>query len=167
MQIELPQGMLRPWHPDDVGALVRHADNRNIWRNLRDRFPHPYTAEAAATWVHIANDNPAEPAFAIVVNGAAVGGIGLILGQDIDRRAAEIGYWLARNIGDAGSRPQRCALCLTTRLRNTIWRGFGPVCLSGTPAPCASWKRRGSRAKEFYEKLPRKTGKPLMLSCTH
>ncbi len=102
MQIELPQGTLRPWHPDDVGALVRHADNRNIWRNVRDRFPHPYTAEAAAMWVHIANENPAEPAFAIAVNGEAVGGIGLILGEDIDRRSAEIGYWLSEEFWGRG-----------------------------------------------------------------
>ncbi len=95
MQIELPQCTRRPWHPDDVAALVRHANNRNIWRNVRDRFPHPYTAEAAEMWISIAHTNPYEPAFAIAVNGEAGGGIGLIFGQDIDRRSAEIGYWLS------------------------------------------------------------------------
>jgi hypothetical protein len=32
--------------------------------------------------------------FAIVVDGAAVGGIGLTLGTDVSRRSGEIGYWL-------------------------------------------------------------------------
>ena len=32
--------------------------------------------------------------FAIEVDGAAVGGIGLRLGDDVHRRTAEIGYWL-------------------------------------------------------------------------
>ena len=94
MRLELSQCVLRPWHRDDVAALVRHANNRNIWRNVRDRFPYPYTQEAAEMWVNIANNNPYEPALAIEVNGEAVGGIGLIFGQDIDRRSAEIGYWL-------------------------------------------------------------------------
>lgn len=102
MRIELRQSTLRPWHPDDVAALVHHANNRNIWRNVRDRFPHPYTIEAAEMWISIANDNPYEPALAIAVNGEAVGGIGLIFGQDIDRRSAEIGYWLSEEYWGRG-----------------------------------------------------------------
>ena len=34
---------LRPWTLADEPSLVRHADSRNVWRNLRDQFPHPYT----------------------------------------------------------------------------------------------------------------------------
>lgn len=94
MRLELPHCTLRPWHSNDVASLVRHANNRQIWRNVRDRFPHPYTREAAQAWVRVANNNPYEPALAIEVDGAAIGGIGLIFGQDIDRRSAEIGYWL-------------------------------------------------------------------------
>ena len=33
--------ILRPWREDDIGALVRHANNRRVWINLRDRFPTP------------------------------------------------------------------------------------------------------------------------------
>lgn len=95
MRLELSQCTLRPWQPNDVAALVRHANNRNIWRNVRDRFPHPYTQEAAEIWVRVANHNPYEPALAIEVSGEAVGGLGLIFGRDIDRRSAEIGYWLS------------------------------------------------------------------------
>ena len=35
-----------------------------------------------------------ETAFAIVVEGEAVGGIGFMLQHDVDRASAEIGYWL-------------------------------------------------------------------------
>jgi RimJ/RimL family protein N-acetyltransferase len=102
MQIELAQCVLRPWRPSDVAALVWHANNRNIWRNVRDRFPHPYTREAGEFWVQIANENPYEPNFAIAVDDEAVGGIGLIFGQDIDRRSAEIGYWLSEQYWGRG-----------------------------------------------------------------
>lgn len=102
MQLELPQCTLRPWRRSDVESLLRHANNYKIWRNVRDRFPHPYTRAAAEQWVSVANNNPYEPALAIEVDGAAVGGIGLIFGQDIDRRSAEIGYWLGEEYWGRG-----------------------------------------------------------------
>jgi RimJ/RimL family protein N-acetyltransferase len=62
--------------------------------NLKDRFPHPYTAADAEAWItHALTENPAT-SLAIVVEGSAVGGIGIELGTDVFRRSAEIGYWL-------------------------------------------------------------------------
>ena len=43
MRLSLTSCIVRSWEPDDVPSLVRHANNRRIWSNLRDRFPHPYT----------------------------------------------------------------------------------------------------------------------------
>jgi RimJ/RimL family protein N-acetyltransferase len=93
-ELQLPLCTLRPWRVGDEPSLVRYADNRNVSRNLKDRFPFPYTAADADTWIgHVATQTPAT-AFAIVVDGAAVGGIGIELGTDVHRRSAEIGYWL-------------------------------------------------------------------------
>ena len=102
MYLELTKCALRQWQLDDVEALVRHANNRQIWRNVRDRFPHPYTREAAEDWLRYTAENPHEPNYAIEVAGEAVGGIGLVLGQDIDRRSAEIGYWLSEKYWGQG-----------------------------------------------------------------
>lgn len=102
MYLELTNCVLRAWHPNDVAALIRHANNRHIWRNVRDRFPNPYTREAAEDWIRFTTENPDEPNYAIEVAGEAVGGIGLILGQDIDRRSAEIGYWLSEQYWGRG-----------------------------------------------------------------
>ena len=85
---------LRPWRRGDEASLTRHANNRNIWRNMRDRFPHPYTAADADAWIASAGAQKPATAGAIVVDGAAVGGVGMDLGFDIFRRSAEIGYWL-------------------------------------------------------------------------
>jgi len=60
---------------------------------MRDRFPFPYTIDDARDWVRTANDPPVSN-FAIAVAGNAVGGLGLLLGSDVFRRSAEIGYWL-------------------------------------------------------------------------
>ena len=35
--------VVRSWRTADLDALVRHADNPNVARQLRDRFPQPYT----------------------------------------------------------------------------------------------------------------------------
>jgi ribosomal-protein-alanine N-acetyltransferase len=81
---------------------VRHADNRKIWRNLMDRFPHPYTARDADEWVAHAGPITPPQHLAIEVDGAAAGGIGLDLGTDVNRRAAEIGYWLGERFWGLG-----------------------------------------------------------------
>jgi RimJ/RimL family protein N-acetyltransferase len=94
--MHLPCGpcTLRSWRADDLDALLRHADNPRIAAQLRDRFPHPYTAADAEAWIGIASAESPVASFAIVVGDEAVGGIGVTLGTDVFRRSAEIGYWL-------------------------------------------------------------------------
>jgi RimJ/RimL family protein N-acetyltransferase len=94
MELELKTCVIRPWRLGDEESLVAHANNYKVWRNLRDRFPHPYTAEDAREWIrHVGEESP-RTNFAIIVDGEAAGGIGLILNSDIHRCSAEIGYWL-------------------------------------------------------------------------
>jgi RimJ/RimL family protein N-acetyltransferase len=92
MELELKTCVIRPWRAGDEASLVAHANNYNIWRNLRDRFPHPYTMEDAREWIRFTGEESPRTNFAIVVDGEAAGGIGLILNSDI--YSAEIGYWL-------------------------------------------------------------------------
>lgn len=94
LEFDCPTCRVRPWRTSDLESLVAHANNRNIAAWLRDRFPHPYTHEAGAAWLqNAANENPITT-FAIAVDGAAAGGVGFILGSDVERCSAEIGYWL-------------------------------------------------------------------------
>lgn len=78
----------------DAEALARHANNRDIWINLRDRFPHPYTVDDAIRWIGDVSEQDPCVSLIIDLNGEAVGGIGLALGEDIERCSAEVGYWL-------------------------------------------------------------------------
>lgn len=41
--------LLRPFQLTNKLSLVKHANNKNISDNLRDRFPYPYT-EKDAEW---------------------------------------------------------------------------------------------------------------------
>ena len=94
MRLILRSCEIRSWRASDLDSLVRHADNRNIWINLRDRFPHPYTRRDGRSFIRAMREADPETAFAIAVDGAAVGGVGFVLHQDVERVSAEIGYWL-------------------------------------------------------------------------
>jgi RimJ/RimL family protein N-acetyltransferase len=94
MELEFPGGRIRSWRADDASSLARHANNRKIWLQVRDRFPYPYTLAAAQQWVTLAPAADPETQFAIEVDGEASGGIGVFLQQDVERYSAEIGYWL-------------------------------------------------------------------------
>ena len=94
---------LRDWSLSDCESLARHADNIRIWSNVRDVFPHPYTPNDAVVFISSVISKP-RPAVdrAIDINGEAVGGIGLVMQQDVERISAEIGYWLSENFWNKG-----------------------------------------------------------------
>jgi RimJ/RimL family protein N-acetyltransferase len=93
--LDLGDLRVRSWRKSDLGALVRHANNPNIAANLRDQFPHPYTRRDGAEYLSYVRDVDVETSFALEFDGEAIGGIGFLLGTDIARRTAEMGYWLS------------------------------------------------------------------------
>jgi RimJ/RimL family protein N-acetyltransferase len=85
---------VRPFRVADAASVASEGNDRRIWLQLRDRFPHPYQlADAEAYIDRVASEDPPR-SFAIVVDHRAVGGVGLQLMTDVNRRSAEIGYWL-------------------------------------------------------------------------
>jgi RimJ/RimL family protein N-acetyltransferase len=102
MELDLGSFIIREWRRGDEPSLVRHANNRKVWINLRDAFPHPYTMEDARRWVGKAGGEVPLTSYAIVVDGEAVGGIGIVLQPDVFRRSAEIGYWLGEQYWGRG-----------------------------------------------------------------
>lgn len=95
MQLALRTCAVRSWRTSDAEPLARHADNRKIWLNLRDAFPHPYTSRDARDFIRSVLQRTPETTFAIAVNDEPVGSIGFVLHPDVERVSAEIGYWLA------------------------------------------------------------------------
>lgn len=96
---------LRPFRLEDAESLTRHANNRKISMRLRDRFPYPYLLQDAKRFlsaVMMRDENANEFVLAIEVNGEAVGGIGVILGTDIERISGELGYWLGEEYWGRG-----------------------------------------------------------------
>lgn len=90
----LTECVLRPWEAADKASLIANANNRRVWRNLADIFPHPYTEADADFWISFANSPSRSINFAIEFDGVAVGGVGARAGEGIFVRTAEFGYWL-------------------------------------------------------------------------
>lgn len=95
MLIELGGCVLRDWRAEDAPALAGYANNRKIWCNLRDRFPHPYSLEDARIFIAGVLAKKPRSVFAIATSEEAIGSIGVMPKEDVHRFTAELGYWLA------------------------------------------------------------------------
>jgi RimJ/RimL family protein N-acetyltransferase len=102
MQIDCGSCRLRTLRATDAESLARHANDRDIWLMLRDRFPHPYLLEHAHAFIEHAAQHDPPLNLAIAVDDNVVGMIGLTPGTDIERVNAEIGYWLGRQFRGRG-----------------------------------------------------------------
>ena len=102
MRLDCGCCVLRPWNEGDESSLVRHANNYEVWRQMRDQFPHPYTREDAEEWIAFVKQCNPQTHFALDVHGEAVGGIGLMLQSDVEHCSAEIGYWLGEAVRSRG-----------------------------------------------------------------
>lgn len=94
--------LLRPWHINDVQSLVQNANNFNIAKFMTDMFPHPYNEQDARNFIEVATKDDPVNIFAIEVDGRAVGGIGIHPQWDVNRKNAELGYWLGEEYWGLG-----------------------------------------------------------------
>ena len=74
--------------------MTKYANNYNIWRNVRDYFPHPYKPEDAMAY--IVQNEGVDPLtnFCIDVEGECVGVIDFVPQPDVYSKSADFGYWL-------------------------------------------------------------------------
>ena len=113
MKLQGKQCTVRPWRLDDAESVVRHANNINVARQLRDRFPHPYTRANANAFLKAATSAPEPSNLAIDVGGEAVGAVGYVPGIDVERFSAEIGYWLGESYWGRGIATEALQLVTT------------------------------------------------------
>lgn len=94
--------IIRPWIKQDAQALAAIANNRNIWNQVRDALPSPYTVMDALQWIaHTAQEKPTLN-FAVVADGQVVGSIGCKTRDDIYRKTIEIGYFIGEPFWNRG-----------------------------------------------------------------
>lgn len=102
MQLSEGDITLRRLRENDAARMARLANNEKISRNLRDGFPHPYTLDDAITFINNCRDQDPVTTFAIEYQGEYVGNIGILPGQDVYRKSAEIGYFIGEPYWNKG-----------------------------------------------------------------
>lgn len=102
MNLQRGPAQLRELRLSDADSIARHANNRNVWINLRDGFPFPYALADAQAFISSEMRRVVPTNLAIVVEGAAIGVVGVLLLGDVHRRSAEIGYWLGEEFWGRG-----------------------------------------------------------------
>lgn len=100
--VVLNRATVRPWRIEDATGMSKHANDRSIWQNLRDVFPHPYSVADAEAFITSVLGRPLMTSYAIEVEGEAAGSIGFRLQPDVERIGAEVGYWLGRKYWGRG-----------------------------------------------------------------
>lgn len=106
---------LRPFHPDDLPSLVKHANDPSVAGNLTDSFPHPYTEQFGRDFIQQAIETiPLRRC--IDIAGECVGAIGLHPKTDLWRHNMELGYWLAKEHRGKG--------IMTEAIRQMVRLGF-------------------------------------------
>ena len=97
---------LRPWRDDDAESLAQYANDPLVARNLTGKFPSPYALQDARDYIRRNQADEQTPGgrfcHCIAVNGAAAGSIDVIPGEDVYRRTAVLGYWIARDFWRQG-----------------------------------------------------------------
>lgn len=93
---------LRELTEKDHTALVELANNKKIWSNLRDVFPHPYSAQDGHNFISMVHTDTNAKRFAIDYDSNFVGMIGMFPQGDVYRYNAELGYWIGEKYWGKG-----------------------------------------------------------------
>lgn len=131
---------LRAWKKEDGPALVVNANNRNVWRNLTDVFPHPYTEDDAESWIIFASQATSSIHFAIDLEGAAIGGIGIIAGKGVAAHTGQFGYWIGEAYWGKG--------IATAAARAMVEHAFSGSLFERLEAPVFAWNPASMRVLE-------------------
>lgn len=88
---------IRAWRMEYASDIAEALNNKKVQDNLRDGLPYPYTVEHAEAYIYsmLNADKNSTYAWAITVDGKAVGSIGVFRKDNIHFRTGEMGYYIA------------------------------------------------------------------------
>ena len=84
------------WNDGDQDRWVALADDYDIWSNLDDSFPHPYTRKDAEEWVALQSGKDPSEHFAICDVAGPIGGSGINTERGDSPGSPELGYWVGK-----------------------------------------------------------------------
>ena len=142
--------MIRKWRISDRERLAEMLNNPKVLDNLRDGLPYPYTPADGEEYIRsmLAADETKTFAFAITVDDAVIGSIGVFRGENIHSRTAELGYYIGEPYwgkGYAASAVKQVSMCL--RIPTSSGSLPSPSPIMRPPAGC--WRRRAFSWRAF------------------
>ena len=99
---------IRKWELSDAKDLALALSNKEIQNNLRDGLPYPYTEQDGKDYIFAmlsANENETF-AFAVTADNKVIGSIGVFRQENIHKRTAELGYYIAQEYWGKGIMPE-------------------------------------------------------------
>ena len=101
MKIEIGDGYalqdwVSAWKHGDQDRWIALAGDYDIWSNLDDSFPHPYTREDAEESVALQSSKDPAEHFAICDAAGPIGGIGVNTLRGDSTNSAELGYFVGK-----------------------------------------------------------------------
>ncbi len=88
---------IRPHKMSDANALIQSANTPEVVKYALDSFPHPYTDDDAEEYLQSIVEQTPRPHFAITANDKLIGGLGFMIGEDVEKYSAIITYWLGKD----------------------------------------------------------------------
>ena len=138
---------------------MHHANHREVWRNLADFFPHPYSRADAEAWIEsVERAEPPPPDLAIVLEGDPVGGIGLRRLGDLSRFTAQVGYWLGPTAWGKGYAAEALRAFSEYAFRAFDLQRLQATVLEWNPASCRVLEKAGFVAEARLRKAAFKDG---------
>lgn len=102
LPIDLGVCTLRPFRPEDAAPMAAIAGDPEIWLQVTDRFPHPYTLAHAEAFIARQLGRDPQRNLAICVDDTVAGGVIIRPGEGIGRISAELGYWIGKSYWGRG-----------------------------------------------------------------
>lgn len=89
---------IREWQDEDIVSLQKNINNWNVLKYMGILI-FPYTMDDAKSWIEFCKqaDTRKDLNYAIVVDGLAVGAVGVAKKSAIYQKTGELGYWLGED----------------------------------------------------------------------
>ena len=141
MELNLGHFSLRTPRSSDAESIARHANNRNVSRNLTDAFPFPYGLEDAKRFIErFTAEGKRDLVLCIVVGAEAVGAVGAHPQEDVYRKTAKVGYWLGEPFWGRG--------IATAAVRALSEQAFAQLDVARLEAAVFGWNLASARVLE-------------------
>lgn len=152
---------LRGLQEGDAGDLARYANNRKIWKQVRDQFPIPYTLDDARNYIRFAASRADMHIFGMEVNGAVVGVISIEVKADIYRKNGELGFWLGEPFWNKGITTEAIGMITELGFKNLRLNRLYAEVFENNPASAHALEKNGFNLEARLAQAAYKDGRFL------